>query len=539
VLDSFNALASSARATQQGAAVTVRLTRGLPRYLRHPFTPDEARHLLLRRLATREQRFLTVVEQAIYDHPRSPYLALLRSAGCELGDVQQLVVAEGLDGTLRTLARRGVYVTFDELKGRRDAVRGSQRFAFSPPDFDNPMIRPDFLRFTGGSTGRPTRAPYTLPYFAEWATSFSLALQAHRLHQPRVAFWRPIPMAQAIVFGMLGHPALGWFYPVHPLPASVHLAARYLRVLGQSAGYTFPLPRRCDLARPDLLARWLTAQVHDGGPLVLWTMPSAAARLGTAATEAGLDLQGVTMLVGGEPTTAARRAHVERASARLIVTYSTVELTGLSYSCATPTAPDDVHVMLDLFAVVTHPRPAGPGGPLVDACLLTSPSPVAGMVLFNAEMGDYARIEERDCDCLLGALGLRTHLSEIRSFEKLTGEGVTFARSNLERILEEILPARFGGTMLDYQLAEEERPDSATGLVLRVSPSVGDVDEAAIRETVLDHLGRSGPVEQHQIGFWRGTGAIEIRRERPVATRAGKVLPFHLLTRAESVVRPP
>ena len=38
-----------------------------------------------------------------------------------------------------------------------------------------------------------------------------------------------------------------------------------------------------------------------------------------------------------------------------------------------------------------------------------------------------AQIEQRPCGCLLGALGLTTHLSEIRSFEKLTGAGMTFA----------------------------------------------------------------------------------------------------------------
>ena len=128
----------------------------------------------------------------------------------------------------------------------------------------------------------------------------------------------------------------------------------------------------------------------------------------------------------------------------------------------------------------------------------------------------------------LGQLGLRTHLSEIRSFEKLTGEGASFARGNVQRILEETLPARFGGTSVDYQLAEEESSDSATRLVLRISPSVGPLDDAAVRATLWDELGREGVVERHNAEVWRQVGTVQISREPPLATKAGKILPFHI-----------
>ena len=44
----------------------------------------------------------------------------------------------------------------------------------------------------------------------------------------------------------------------------------------------------------------------------------------------------------------------------------------------------------------------------------------------------------------------------IRSYEKLTGEGVTFMGSELLTLLEKILPGKFGGSVSDYQLVEEE-----------------------------------------------------------------------------------
>jgi hypothetical protein len=126
---------------------------------------------------------------------------------------------------------------------------------------------------------------------------------------------------------------------------------------------------------------------------------------------------------------------------------------------------------------------------------------------------------------------MRTHLSEIRSFEKMTGEGVTFARSTLEQILEEQLPARFGGSSVDYQLVEEETREGSARLILRVRPGIGPVDEAALRAALLEAIGQGSPVSRYQAGMWRNAGTIEVRREAPIATRAGKVLPFQILKR--------
>jgi hypothetical protein len=54
---------------------------------------------------------------------------------------------------------------------------------------------------------------------------------------------------------------------------------------------------------------------------------------------------------------------------------------------------------------------------------------------------------------------------------------MTFAKSSLLRILEEILPARFGGASTDFQLVEEQREGGLSGLTLIVSPLIGSVDE--------------------------------------------------------------
>ena len=92
------------------------------------------------------------------------------------------------------------------------------------------------------------------------------------------------------------------------------------------------------------------------------------------------------------------------------------------------------------------------------------------------DTGDFGEVEEQACECALGALGLTTHLRGIRSFEKLSGEGTTFVHTDLLRVLEEVLPARFGGAGDDYQVVETEQAEGILRLELAVSPRVGAVD---------------------------------------------------------------
>ena len=68
------------------------------------------------------------VGRSIYGHRRSPYRRLLRHAGCEYGDLEQLLRQRGLEGALEALFQQGVYLTVSELRGDRPVVRGSLRF---------------------------------------------------------------------------------------------------------------------------------------------------------------------------------------------------------------------------------------------------------------------------------------------------------------------------------------------------------------------------------------------------------------------------
>ncbi len=162
-------------------SMLARLARDLPGFLRSPATLSQGIDLIHQRLATREARFLAMAARSIYAHPKSPYLRLCRMAGCELGDLKSMVAKEGLEGALSQLVRAGVYVTFDEFKGRKLAARGSAQFAFSPEDFDNPHLQPHFEARSGGSRGPGTAVKTALPYIADVAASTAPAFHVHGL----------------------------------------------------------------------------------------------------------------------------------------------------------------------------------------------------------------------------------------------------------------------------------------------------------------------------------------------------------------------
>lgn len=516
------------------AGQLARLTRDLPAFLRRPIGATEAAARTRARLADREALFLASAERAIYGHPRSPYLRLLRHAGCEAGDLRMLVRREGVEGALVALAARGVYVTFDELKGRREAVRGSARFRFSPRDFDSPLVRPHYVTYTGGSRGVPVQVPRSLPYVEELTSSRSVSLAAFGLDGQPHAFWLTNPMTTMLMSMKAGSDALLWVHALRRFPLKGRLGARYLRAMGRLIGQPMPPPRFLPPEQLPGLARWVGRRLREHGPFVFDCVPSSAVRLAVAAHAAGISLAGLSFCLQSEPLTRARHAHIAAAGARRVVHYTSIEMSGLAASCAASPEADDLHVFTDRYAIVERERPLTDGGPTVRALLVTTLTPTVATVALNTEPGDYARMERRACGCSLGDLGLTTHLSEVRSFEKLSGEGVTFVRSNVLPIIEEVLPARFGGTAVDYQLCEEEGPDSTTRMVLRVSPSVGDVDEAALKATLLEHLAVGGLVDRHHAELLRLAGSVAVERRPPQPTPAGKVLPLQLLRQRAS-----
>ena len=244
-------------------------------------------------------------------------------------------------------------------------------------------------------------------------------------------------------------------------------------------------------------------------------------RLCRAAEEVGADLAGARFTITGEPITEARLAAIRRVGGDAVPDYGSADSGGsVSYGCLSPEAPDDVHVFSDLNAVIQADGPPFPK----DALLVSSLRPTTPFVFLNVSMGDRATMTERRCGCAMEALGWRTHLHTIRSYEKLTAGGVTFEDTDVVRVLEELLPRRFGGGPTDYQLIEDHGADGQPRLRLLVHPSVGDLDPDAVSEAFVEAIGSETESKRHMAAQWRQAGFLRVEREAPHASGSGKIL---------------
>ena len=97
-----------------------------PRHLRRRITLPQAEEYIRTGLRDRAHNFLRIARDGIYGNPCSPYLSMLSLAGCEYGDLEASVHSNGLEPTLETLRNEGVYVTFEEYKGREPIVRSGK-----------------------------------------------------------------------------------------------------------------------------------------------------------------------------------------------------------------------------------------------------------------------------------------------------------------------------------------------------------------------------------------------------------------------------
>lgn len=160
-----------------------------------------------------------------------------------------------------------------------------------------------------------------------------------------------------------------------------------------------------------------------------------------------------------------------------------------------------------------------------DAMLLTSLLESAPIRLLNVCLGDRATLTRRRCGCGLERDGFPLHLHTVRSFEKLTAGGMTFLDVDVIRVLEEVLPRRFGGRPADWQLIERMDGDRARpGVALVVNPSVGTLDAAEVADVFLSAIGGGGGGERLMELQWRDGRVLSVLREVPARTASGKIV---------------
>jgi hypothetical protein len=525
----------------------VRHVSGLRGFLGSPIGVREARARIERQHAARERSFLHTVERGVYDHRTSPYRALLEHIGVEYGDFADLVSADGVEGALERLYDAGCYVSLDEFKGRRPIVRNGLELPVRPEGFDNPLLVGHYQARTGGSRGERRRLAIDLDLLVQDAAYYALFLDAFALSERPTALWRPLPpatagIANALIQLKIGRPLEQWFTqtPFGSRQAPIKAVGFLLATLVATHifGEGLPWPRHVPVGNPGLVASWLARQTAAGVPALVDTSASGAVRVCNLAAASGLDVSGTFFRIGGEPFTVAKRQRIVDAGCRAACHYSMSEVGRLGIACGVPRALDDVHLLTDKLAALQRRHVLGTTGEAVGILVYSTLVPSVPKLMLNVESDDYAEVEERECGCPFGELGLSTHLHRIRSYEKLTSEGMNYLGSDLIALVEEVLPDRFGGNPTDYQLVEEEQ-DGAPRICVVASPGVGALDEAEVISAVLAHLDND-PAMGNRIaaGIWRAGGTLRLVRREPYATSAAKILALHVLDRDRSACLP-
>jgi hypothetical protein len=509
-----------------------RMALGLRQLVNVPLEPDPP-GLVRKTIENRESNFLDLMRRAVFDDPANPYHTLFKWAGCTYGDLEQTVRKNGLEPALETLRKAGVYLAHDEFKGKKPVDRSGKQIVVDPTDFANPLVKGVMETSSSGSRSSGT------------ITRRSLEFQIYREAQGRVFFdefpiWKkthvrvsPIlpstgGLRQGVLMPRRGQSIDKWFALGGVLRDSAHyrFVTNFLmlesRLLGVKVTFPTFLPQN-DFAP---VARWLARRRSEGAECALSAGVSNAVRVAAAATEEGLDISGVVVRVYGEALTDAKRAVIEAAGAKPYPCYTISELGQIGGSCMQMTEGNSVHICRDSVALISRRRHAPLTDVEVDSLMFTSLLPCAATVLVNVEMDDAGVIGPAKCDCSLRALGYTEQVSDIFSYGKLTGQGMTLVGQDVLNILEERLPTRFGGTPTDYQLVEQEGAHQ-TEIELRVHPRVAAGSEEEVRRYFLTELKQvlGGSVASR---IWSQTNGVRVVFGEPYHSGA-KVHALHLL----------
>jgi len=512
--------------------------KALPEFFRERVTVQQAEDEIKRALDRRHESFLELAKAQIYERPNSPYLKLLEIAGCDFSDLRAQVRRYGLEATLERLAGEGVYVTADEFKGKKDIVRAGRSIGASSSGFESSNSSPGLVSRSSGTSNRPTTSRFSVDLLVASTFGVCLLHSAHNLSSHCHAVYDAILPASGGMINLLIYAKMGlatdrWFArqsPIHNrLGYGYHVLNTYLIVLmGKWFGPGFPAPEFLDPTDIKPIVRWVLERQAEGKSCCIRTTASSAAKIARGAWEMGTALKGTKFVVSGEPFTDSKYETIKRVNAGAISRYSFSGGGNVGLGCANPLHTDEVHVNGHLLALIARPKPLSDDGPPIHPLLYTTLHPFADRLLLNVENGDYATLEKRDCGCALETAGLTLHLHHIRSFEKFTSEGMNYFYGDLFELLENKLPADFGGGPGDYQLVEEEDPNGQTRLTVVVHPQVGNVEEQRLLARVQEELGRDSRTNRFQTKIWQAAGTLRVRRAIPHASSRGKILPLHI-----------
>jgi len=520
------------------ARSTLALVSSLPAFLREPGNLQNAENEIKQALDSREDKFLELMYTRVYQSTASPYFKLLKLAGCDYSDLHNHVRRRGLEKTLEQLASEGVYLTSDEFKGKKEVIRGKYHFRISPADLETQDFTASFVAESSGSRNNPIQSRISLDWLRIRALGIGLFLQAHELLSHAHAIYEPILPVSTGVNNLLYNAKLGipterWFARKIPInsriEAGYHYSVTYLLVLtARLLGYNFPKPEFIEDGDIEAILRWVNDKRAQGKACCIKTTASNAAQIANRACQIGLSLKGAKFISGGEPFTEFKHEMIKRAGADAVTRYNYGGGLTVGLGCANPVYTDEVHVNQYILAIIQQPKSLTVQDRVIRPLLCTTLHPSAPRLLLNVDNGDYAELLFRDCGCALQRAGLALHLHHIRSYEKFTGEGMNYFYGDLFELLEKILPCEFGGGPGDYQMVEEEDGTGQTRLTLVVDPEVGPLDEKMLLQTIRTAFSNGSRGNRFMTEVWESAGTFRITRQKPHASRRGKILPLHI-----------
>ena len=517
----------------------IRFIDGFRRFHKARLEPEEAivlaRSSLKKRVAAREENFLNFMEKGIFQYDKSPYRKMLDPKKIAFSDLRAWVQKDGLEAALRILEDEGVYFTVDEFKGRVPVRRNGVRFQCHEKMFHNPFLAEAYEVRSGATRSAGTRVRIDFDYLHQRSLYDAMLLDIHGCLTAPVFPGAP-GINSSLRFAHIGNPVRRWFSQVDEdrlkLTWERNWGKKLIYILSRLYGSPLAPAEYVDLNHAHTVAEWASQMLNEHPRCVVYTFAASAARVCMAASDLNLNLKGATFLVTGEPLTAHKRREIESTGASVVPVYGISEAGVIAAGCNQSFgASDHCHLYEDTTAIITHKCGVPYSDALVDSYLFTNILYESPKLLLNVDMGDYGDVSTAPCGCAFGQAGFKTHLSNIRSYEKLTGEGVTFVNTDFVWIIEKKLPEAFGGKSTDYQLVEEESQNGIPRLRLLVSPRVGEVNETELVNTFLRLLQHAEDRLWAQSGteMWTQSGMIRVTREVPVPTASGKILPFHSL----------
>jgi hypothetical protein len=503
--------------------------------LAEPYAVIQAKKLMRDRIENRITDFLTLCQSTIYSGLNNPYRELLLSADYTWERLKDEVISNGLESTLSQLAEKGGYLDIDEFKGKKPVIRSGLTLQFAASDLDM-VTGPAVPLQSSGSRGPRMQTPIDVEGIKFLSSYIPLITDFLQVNDLPVILYYPMPSVPGIIhlitFALGGSIPSAWFSQTPVLPlwrSAVGIKLKVLLLAARLRGVSLPAPKFSDIRSPIQLAQWMNKNCPDGS--LIATFPGSALRLIQASRMSRIKLPPSVFILGGEPITPLKRQILEEDGHRVFPWFSTVEAGRIALGCLDPNAPDDMHILEDRFVAVNHERSIDSLKEKQSSLLFTSLLSDAYKFFLNVETGDSGILERRTCGCPWETVGLRTHLHSVRSFEKLTLEGMTYMSDALSSLVDDILPSKFGGTPADYQFSEEEGEDGLTRLVVSVNPEI-KFDEKSLHSVVMDSLRASAPIITPMTDLLTRASSVIVCRRFPQLTASGKILT--LVTRTKN-----